>query len=95
MHVSVALKNKQSKTYHAWFTMCIKTSKNLLNPLSFLRKKEIDRMLMEMIENQGKSSGEEKEQENGTSEMNGVEKEESDQEDEKSSEVTYVIKRMI
>ena len=52
-------------------------------------------MLMEMIENQGKSSGEEKEQENGTSEMNGVEKEESDQEDEKSSEVTYVIKRMI
>ena len=48
-------------------------------------------MLMEMIENQEKSSGEEKGQENGTSEMNGVEKEESDQEDEKLSEVTYVI----
>lgn len=47
-------------------------------------------MLMEMIENQEKSSGDEKEQENGTSEMNGVEKEESDQEDEESSEVTYI-----
>lgn len=47
-------------------------------------------MLMEMIENQEKSSGDEKEQENGTSEMNGVEKEEIDQEDEESSEVTYI-----
>lgn len=66
--------------------MYIQTSK-----IHFLfRKKEIDRMLMEMIENQEKSSGDEKEQENGTSEMNGVEKEESDQEDEESSEVTYI-----
>ena len=48
-------------------------------------------MLMEMIENQEKTSGEEKERENGTSEMNGVEKEENDEEDEKLSEVTYVI----
>lgn len=63
--------------------MYIQTSK-----IHFLfRKKEIDRMLMEMIENQEKSSGDEKKQENGTSEMNGVEKEESDQEDEESSEV--------
>lgn len=66
--------------------MYIQTSK-----IHFLfRKKEIDRMLMEMIENQEKSSGDEKKQENGTSEMNGVEKEESDQEDEESSEVTYI-----
>ena len=45
-------------------------------------------MLMEMIESQEKSSGEEKEQENGTREMNGVEKAESNEEDEESSQVT-------
>ncbi|KAJ7383118.1 hypothetical protein OS493_030649 [Desmophyllum pertusum] len=43
--------------------------------VSFLgRKKEIDKMLMEMIENQEKSTEDEKEQENGTSEMNGTKK---------------------
>lgn len=46
-------------------------------------------MLMEMIESQEKSSGEEREKENGTSEMNGVEKEKSN-EDEESSQVTYI-----
>lgn len=52
-----------------------------------LRKKEIDKMLMEMIENQEKSTEDEKEQENGSSEMNGVDQEESEQEDEETSEV--------
>ncbi|KAL9982440.1 hypothetical protein ACROYT_G004480 [Oculina patagonica] len=50
------------------------------------RKKEIDKMLMEMIENQEKSTEDEKEQENGSSGINGVEQEESEQEDEESSE---------
>ena len=84
MHVNIT----ETKTYYAWLTMYIQTSKKILNPFYLLRKKEIDRMLMEMIENQEKFSGEEKELENGTNEMNGVEKEEDDQEDEKSSEVT-------
>ena len=83
MNVSIAMRNKQAKTYRTWFTMYRQNS--------FFRKKEIDRMLMEMIENQEKSSGEEKEQENGTREVNGVEKEESDEEDENSSEVTYIM----
>ncbi|KAM7429968.1 hypothetical protein ABFA07_019252 [Porites harrisoni] len=58
--------------------------------VSFLgRKKEIDAMLMEMIENQEKETENEKEQEqeqeNGTSDQaNGVEPERSDQEDEES-----------
>ena len=81
MHVNIT----ETKTYYAWLTMYIQ---KILNPFYLLRKKEIDRMLMEMIENQEKFSGEEKELENGTNEMNGVEKEEDDQEDEKSSEVT-------
>ena len=57
---------------------------------SFLRrKKEIDRMLMDMIESQEKSTEDEgdKELENGTNEMNGVEQDEGDKEDEESSEV--------
>ena len=44
-------------------------------------------MLMEMIENQEKSTEDEKEQQNGTNEVNGIEPNESNQEDEDSSEV--------
>ena len=56
-------------------------------------------MLMEMIENQEKSTEHEKEQENGTDEVNGVEQKESDQEADESSEVTvfldYLLKEII
>lgn len=56
-------------------------------------------MLMEMIENQEKSTEDEKEQENGTDEVNGVEQKESDQEADESSEVTvfldYLLKEII
>ena len=51
------------------------------------RKKEIDRMLMEMLENLEKPTEDDKEQENGTDELDGVEQEESNQEDDDSSEV--------
>lgn len=52
----------------------------------FCRKKEIDAMLMDMIEKSREVEGD-KEQENGTSEMNGVTQEEDDKEDEESLEV--------
>ena len=52
----------------------------------FCRKKEIDAMLMDMIEKSGEVEGD-KEQENGTSEINGVTQEEDDKEDEESLEV--------
>ena len=51
----------------------------------FCRKKEIDAMLMDMIE-KSREVGD-KEQENGTSEINGVTQEEDDKEDEESLEV--------
>nr|XP_058973829.1 uncharacterized protein LOC131800164 isoform X2 [Pocillopora verrucosa] len=54
--------------------------------VSFLaRKKEIDAMLMDMIEKSREVEGD-KEQENGTSEINGVTQEEDDKEDEESLE---------
>ncbi|XP_022779408.1 upstream activation factor subunit UAF30-like isoform X2 [Stylophora pistillata] len=57
--------------------------------VSFLaRKKEIDKMMMDMITSQEKSTeGEDdKEEESGTSEVNGVKQEQDDEEDEESSE---------
>ena len=72
------------KQYYCKIFKYVIISYNFLN----FRKKEIDAMLMEMIENQEKETENEKEQENGTSgQANGVEPERSDQEDEESGEV--------
>lgn len=72
-------------------TLWMKRLMSLVVPLKlskyiFCRKKEIDAMLMDMIEKSREVEGD-KEQENGTSEINGVTQEEDDKEDEESLEV--------
>ena len=72
-------------------TLWMKRLMSLVVPLQlskyfFCRKKEIDAMLMDMIET-SREVEDDKEQENGTSEINGVTQEEDDKEDEESLEV--------